>query len=135
MLAIGDIHVYVSDFATALDFWAGGLQLEVAEKEESEHGAFARLDFPDGGPSLVLIAPVEPWDSAQGPEPGTAPGFSFDLTTTDFDGTLARLLERNGRQIGETETYNDLRLATVADPEGNTFELVEVPDELVDVPE
>ncbi|NLG41810.1 MAG: VOC family protein [Phycisphaerae bacterium] len=128
MLAIGDIHVYVSEFAAALDFWAGGLQLEVAEKEESEHGSFARLDFPDGGPSLVLIAPVEPWDLEQGPEPGTAPGFSFDVTTTDFDGTLARLLERNGRQVGETETYNDLRLATVADPEGNTFELVEVPE-------
>jgi catechol 2,3-dioxygenase-like lactoylglutathione lyase family enzyme len=128
MLAIGDIHVYVIDFEAALSFWTTGLQLEVAEKDESEHGSFARLDFPDGGPSLVLIAPVEPWDTRYRPEPGTTPGFSFEVATTDFDGTLTRLLESNGQQIGETETYNDLRLATVADPEGNAFELVEVPE-------
>jgi predicted enzyme related to lactoylglutathione lyase len=129
MLAIGDVHVYVSDFAAALSFWATGLQLEIAEKEESSQGSFARLDFPDGGPSIVLIAPVDPWDPENRPEPGTAPGFSFDVTTTEFDDTLARLLENNGQQLGETETYNDLRLATVADPEGNAFELVEVPAE------
>jgi catechol 2,3-dioxygenase-like lactoylglutathione lyase family enzyme len=128
MLAIGDIHVYASDFAAALKFWATGLQLDVAEKDESDQGSFARLDFPDGGPSLVLITPVEPWDIRYRPEPGTAPGFSFEVATTDFDGTLTRLLDNNGQQIGETEIYNDLRLATVADPEGNTFELVEVPE-------
>ena len=129
MLAIGDIHIHVSDFEAALRFWAQGLQLEVAQHEASAHGAFARMDFPDGGPSLMLIQPAELEEDEYPADSGQLLGFSFDVTTTEFDATLLRLLEHGGQQVGETETYDELKLATIADPEGNTFELIEVPAE------
>ncbi len=129
MLAIGDIHLYVGDFDAALRFWASGLQLEVAEREASEHGSFARLEFPDGGPALVIIAPAEPLSAAPAGDAEARPGFSLELHTTDFEATLARLLENEGQQLGETESYNDLRIATLVDPEGNVFELLELPEE------
>ncbi len=129
MLAIGDVHLYVSDFDAALRFWAKGLQLEVAEQDTDEHSAYARLDFPDGGPSLLLIAPAEaePLEELDALESHC--GVSFDVIATEFDAALVRLLENGGQQIGETETYNDLRNATLADPDGNLFELLEVPPE------
>jgi catechol 2,3-dioxygenase-like lactoylglutathione lyase family enzyme len=129
MLYIGDIHIYVSDFRLALRFWAEGLGLEVAEKEVSRHSAYARLDFPDGGSSLRLLWPVEPWDPDVQPPPGEYPTVRFDVTTDDFDATLVRLLEHGGQQVDEIETYNDLRIVTVADPDGNLFELLEIREE------
>jgi catechol 2,3-dioxygenase-like lactoylglutathione lyase family enzyme len=129
MLYIGDIHIYVSDFKLALRFWAEGLGLEVAEKEVSRHSAYARLDFPDGGSSLRLLWPVEPWDPDVQPPPGKYPTVRFDVTTNEFDATLVRLLEQGGQQVDEIETYNDLRIVTVADPDGNLFELLEIREE------
>ncbi|MGD8450653.1 MAG: VOC family protein [Phycisphaerae bacterium] len=127
MLGIGDIHVYVSDFDAGLRFWAEGLGLSVAERQSSRYAASARLDFPDGGPSLRLLAPVAPWAPGTRPEPGTLPGVAFDVTTDQFDAVLVRLLERGGRQESEIEAYEGLRMVTLADPDGNAFDLIEVP--------
>ncbi|MCK4340248.1 MAG: VOC family protein [Phycisphaerae bacterium] len=126
MLFIGDIHIYVSDFTLALRFWADGLALEVAEQEISRHSAYARLNFPDGGPSIRLLGPVETWAPDARPPDDTHPSIRFDVTTADFDTTLARLIEYGGRQVDQIETYNDLRAVTIADPDGNTFELLEI---------
>jgi predicted enzyme related to lactoylglutathione lyase len=126
MLFIGDVHIYVSDFPLALRFWGDGLGLELSEKEVSPHAAFARLNFPDGGSSIRLIWPVEPWQENEMPTPGTRPMIRFDITTTDFDTILARLLEHGGQQLDEIESYNDLRIVTMADPDGNAFELLEI---------
>lgn len=127
MLAIGDIHLYVSDISLALRFWVDGLRLIVAEKHITPHSAYALLDFPDGGPSLRLIGMVEPWDDASRPATGERPGVSFDITTSEFEETLARLLEHGGRQLDEIEEYESLRIVTVADADGNAFDLVELP--------
>ncbi|MEW6251767.1 MAG: VOC family protein [Planctomycetota bacterium] len=130
MLFVGDIHIYVSNFPLALRFWADGLGLEVAEKEISPHSGFARLNFADGGSSIRLLGPVEPWEPEERPTlPGVRPTVSFDITTTEFDATLARLLENGGRQADEIEAYNGLRVATIADPDGNLFELLEIGEE------
>ncbi len=126
MLFIGDVHIYVSDFPLALRFWADGLGLEVAEKEISPHSGYARLNFADGGSSLRLLGPVDPWEPDELPAPGTRPAIRFDITTTDLDAVLARLLEHGGQQVDEIETYNDLRVVTLADPDGNAFELLEI---------
>jgi catechol 2,3-dioxygenase-like lactoylglutathione lyase family enzyme len=130
MQFVGDIHIYVSDFERARRFWAGGLQLEIAEQQVSPHSAFARLNFPDGGPSIRIIAPSDPWPADTRPPPGSRPTITFDITTTNFDDTLIRLMEHGGRQIDEIETYGNLRAVTVADPDGNTFELLEIRDDL-----
>ena len=50
----------------------------------------------------------------------------FDVTTTEFDEALMRLLEHGGRLVDEVESYSDLRVATMADPDGNVFELLEI---------
>lgn len=128
MLFVGDVHIYVSDFTLALRFWADGLGLEVAEKEVSRHMAYARLDFPEGGPSLRLLGPVAPWPEDARPSPGLYPVVRFDITTSDFDATLVRLLEHGGRQVDEIESYGDLRAVTLADPDDNLFELLEIDD-------
>lgn len=126
MLFVGDIHIYVSDFPLALRFWADGLGLEVAEQEVSGHSAYARLDFPDGGSSIRLYWPPEAWD-VEVPAAGAAfPRVRFDITTSDFETALARLLEHGGRQVDQTETYGQLRSVTLADPDGNQFELLEI---------
>ena len=129
MLFIGDIHIYVSRFALALRFWAEGLDLHVIEKEVSPHSAYARLDFPDGGPSIRLLGPVDPWQPDEQPPSDTRPGVRFDITTSDFDAVLARLLECGGRQVDEIESYENLRGVTIADPDGNLFELLEIREE------
>lgn len=128
MIAIGDIHIYVTDLEVALRFWGDGLGLEVAEREITHASGFARLDFPDGA-SIRLIGPVDPWQPGARPAVGTRPTIRFDLTTTAFTETLARALEFGGALDGEVETYQGLRVATLADPDGNTFELIELPGE------
>lgn len=127
MLVIGDIHIYASDFEAALRFWAEGLQIEVAERGSDEHSTYARLDFPDGGPSLALMAPAEPWEPDDRSEQADGPEISFDIMTDDFDAVVVRLLENGGQQFGEIETYESLRTVTIADPDGNTFDLIELP--------
>lgn len=129
MLFVGDLHIYVSDFPLALRFWADGFGLIVREKEVSAHSAYARLDFPDGGPSIRLLGPVQPWTDQNRPPDETFPNVRFDITTSSFDDVLVRLLEHGGRQVGEIETYQTLRAVTVTDPDGNTFELLEIGDE------
>jgi len=128
MLFIGDIHIYVSDFTLALRFWSDGLGLSIAEKEISAHSGYVRLDFPDGGSSIRLLGPVDARDDSVLPMPGAAPAIHFDVTTGEFDEVLVRLIENGGQQLDEIETYNGLRHVTIADPDGNAFELLEIPD-------
>ncbi len=127
---VGDIHIYVSDFDDALRFWAEGLQLKVSEKEVSANSAYARLDFAEGGSSIRLMGPVEPWDPEMRPPIGVYPTVLFDITTTDFDTALLRLMDNGGQQLSEIETYEGLRSVTLADPDGNLFELLEIHDDV-----
>ena len=129
MLFIGDIHIYVSDFTAAMRFWAEGLGLEIVEREVTEHSAYARLNFPDGGSSIRLLGHAQPW-SPDRPAPASEhPGVRFDITTSNFDDVLVRLIEHGGQQVDEIESYNSLRIVTVADPDGTLFELLEIEDE------
>lgn len=132
MLAVGDVHVYVADFNLALRFWEDGLGLRVIEREVSRAAAFAVLEFPDGGPALRLFGGAEPWAPGERPDVGSRPTVRFDLVTSEFDRTLVRALDHGGRQIGAVERYSGARVVTLADPDGNTFELLEVPEEAAD---
>ena len=130
MLAIGDIYLYVDDIDQALRFWADGLKLEVGEKDSDKHSAFARLDFPEGGPSLILITECERSETDTPAHEDTPLRVSFEIATSDFDATLVQLLEQGGQQLNEIETYNDLKMVTLADPEGYCFDLIEIPEEI-----
>lgn len=127
MLTIGDIYIFVSDFNLALRFWQDGLGLEVTEQEVTKSSAFAVLEFPDGGPALRLFGGVAPWPPGQRPDTGSRPMVHFDVLTDTFDETLVRVLEAGGRTAGEVEEYDGNRIVSVADPDGNTFDLVELP--------
>lgn len=127
MLSVGEINVYVSDFERALGFWADGLGLEVGEREELGHTAHARLDFADGSPSIRIFWPVDAWPAGERPNYAARPMIGFDITTTEFDAGLERLLESGGELCGEVQRIGEMRYAFVSDPDGNTFELVEVP--------
>ncbi len=127
MLTVGDIYIFVSDFNLALRFWQDGLGLAVAEQEVTRSSAFAVLEFPDGGPALRLFGGVDPWPPGQRPETGSRPMVHFDVLTDSFDETLVRVLEAGGRTTGEVEEYDGNRIVSLADPDGNTFDLVEVP--------
>lgn len=128
MLAIGEIQIYVSNFPIALRFWCDGLGLTLVEHEPSSVSPSAVLDFPDGGPSIRLIGGVPAWAEDERPSLGSRPTIRFDITTGDFSGTLAALLENGGQKIEEIESYNGVRVVTIADPDGNSFELLEVPE-------
>lgn len=129
MIIIGDVYVYVTDMVVALKFYADGLRFTVAEKEITPHAGYARLDCPEGGPSVHLVGNVEPFKDGERPEPAARPGVRFDLTTTDFDDTLTRVLEHGGSKLGGVEEFDGQHTVTIADPDGNPIELLEVPAE------
>lgn len=132
MIAVGDIHIFVHDFEAALRFWSTGLGLNVIEKEATPASAFALLEFPDGGPAIQLFGGAEMWPDGDRPPAGMRPTVRFDIVTTDFEDALVRLLESGGEQVGEIEAYNEMRMVTIADPDGNTFELLELPEDAVE---
>lgn len=129
MLSIGDLHIFVHDFNLALRFYTEGLGLTVAEKEISSASAFALLEFPAAGPAVRLFGGAEPWPEGTRPAVGSRPTVRFDVIASDFDATLVGLFEHGGRQVGEIETYGNSRVVSIADPDGNTFELLEVPED------
>lgn len=135
MVQIGDVHIFVSDLSIALRFWSDGLGLRVVDRESTHASGFAVLESPDGGPAVRLFSGAEPWPDGLRPIPGSRPTVRFDVTTSQFDATLARLLESGGRQVDEIETYARQRVVGVADPDGNSFELIEVPTEAAERPD
>lgn len=128
MTGIGDVHIYVTDLDRAIRFWTRGLGLTIATREATPHSGFAVLEFPDGGAALRLIGPVNSFEDSERVEPGSRPSITFDISTSKFDDALMRLLENGGSQDGEVETYNGLRIVTLSDPDGNAFDLIELPD-------
>ena len=129
MISIGDIHVFVHDFDAALRFWTLGLKLEIMEKETSAASAYALLESPTAGPAIHLFGGAQPWPEDARPPDGTRPVIRFDVVTSEFEETLVRLIESGGEQHGEVEIYDRSRVVTIADPDGNTFELLEVPED------
>jgi len=126
MLSLGDIHIYVTDFNLALRFYEDGLGLTLVEKEVGRAAAFAVLEFPDGGPALRLFDGARPWGAAERPEVGPRPTVRFDVICSDFSFRLVRRIGHGGRQFGEIEENDGTRVVTLADPDGNTLELLEI---------
>ncbi|MGE0479294.1 MAG: VOC family protein [Phycisphaerae bacterium] len=125
MLSVGNIHLYVRDFERAMRFWRDACHLRVADQSETQGTAYAQLDFPDGGASIQLVTVDE--EEAPNPYEGPQLNAAFDLLTSEFDDLLVRLLGFGGQQLGEIETYENLRIVTLGDPDGNVFDLIEVP--------
>ncbi|MCG3127897.1 MAG: hypothetical protein CHACPFDD_02770 [Phycisphaerae bacterium] len=123
---IGEITIFSTDLERSLRFWSAGAGMRVVERNLRDHTGYVVLEFAEGGAALVLMAPVDPWEEGRRPEHGASPQISFNLYAEDFDGALARLTEHGGTQIGDIESYAEARSVTIADPDGNTFDLYEV---------
>ena len=129
MLSVGDIHIFVHDFKAAMKFWSKGLGLKILDHDQTPATAFALLETDAAGPCIHLIGGASAWPPDERPQTGAHPEITFDLITTTFDDTLVRVLEHGGRQAGEIEIYNKYRSVTIVDPDGNSIELLEVPEE------
>lgn len=123
---IGEITIFCTDLERSLRFWSAGAGMKVVERNLRDHTGYVVLEFAEGGAALVLMAPVDPWEQGRRPEHGACPQVSFNLYAEDFDGALARLSEQGGSQVGDIESYAEARSVTIADPDGNTFDLYEV---------
>ena len=109
-ITIYGISVDAADAAVIAAFWGQVLGREVNPGATRESASLAARAGIDELPILVHGVP----------EPKTVKNrLHLDLITTDFDAELARL-----RQLGATELAAFERWTTLADPEGNEFDLI-----------
>lgn len=96
-------------------FWGAVLGREVADGASPEHASLTAGDLAVSGPRFTFH---------QVPEGKTVKNrLHVDLRTADHDQELQRLLELGAAKIGE-QTIGTLHWVTLADPEGNEFDLI-----------
>lgn len=99
------------DAAVSADFWAALLGRTVNPGASSESASIAPGDDPSSGPTLMFH---------RVPEAKTVKNrIHFDLVTTAFDAELARVVG-----LGATVRASFEAWTTLADPEGNEFDLI-----------
>ncbi|HEY0933360.1 MAG TPA: VOC family protein [Trebonia sp.] len=109
------ISIYATSFDAAdaallAAFWAGTLGRAVNPGANSDSASVAARTDTDEAPILFHRVP----------EPKTVKNrLHLDLITTDFDAELTRL-----RGLGATEVATFEHWSTLADPEGNEFDLI-----------
>lgn len=95
-------------------FWAAALGREVADGATTEHAVVLPGKDPAAGPRLAFH---------QVPESKTAKNrFHLDLITTGYEAELERLLSLGATALNTID--NGARWTTMADPEGNEFDLI-----------
>ena len=109
-ISIYGISFDAADAAVVAAFWGEVLGREVNPGATGESASLAARAGTDELPIMVHGVP----------EPKTVKNrVHLDLVTADFDAELARL-----RKLGATELATFERWVTLADPEGNEFDLI-----------
>jgi predicted enzyme related to lactoylglutathione lyase len=99
-----------ADAAAIAAFWGEALGRTVNQGATSESASLAAIAGSDESPIMFHRVP----------EPKTVKNrLHLDLVATDFDAELARLVK-----LGATTLATFERWTTVADPEGNEFDLI-----------
>ena len=99
-----------ADAAASAAFWAAALGRTVNPGATSESASLAASEGSDESPIMFHRVP----------EPKTVKNrLHLDLITANFDAELARLLKLGATTLGTFE-----RWTTLADPEGNEFDLI-----------
>ncbi|MFB6726577.1 VOC family protein [Kribbella sp. NPDC056345] len=112
-ITLENIAFDCANAATLATFWAGVLSVEV-DAEGNEF--FATVNRAADGPTLMFL---------QVPEPRTVKNrLHLDLATADWDTELDRLLALGAQRLDEHNEYGT-HWITLADPEGNVFDLAE----------
>jgi predicted enzyme related to lactoylglutathione lyase len=103
------------DAATVAQFWAAALGRQLAEGADIHNAVVLPADITTTGPRLAFH---------QVPEGKTVKNrVHVDLTTTDLDSETDRL-QQLGATIVRDVSGNGNHWITLADPEGNEFDLI-----------
>lgn len=103
------------DAKTAATFWAAALGRAVGDGANSDHAVVEAGDVAASGPRIGFH---------KVPEGKTVKNrLHLDLITTDFAAELARLEGIGAKQLNEVNA--GAHWVTLADPEGNEFDLIE----------
>jgi predicted enzyme related to lactoylglutathione lyase len=116
---------FVSTDRALVDFLAAVFELDERPPTEHGPGTLYRLQSP-GAVLKVMVPVVRP--SATAPQPFlAATGIRYlSAWVTDLDGVIGRATARGGRLLhGPVELGPGARLAVLADPDGNTIEVIE----------
>jgi predicted enzyme related to lactoylglutathione lyase len=117
-----------------VEFYAEVFGLDAAPPEVFPgSGTLHRLASPGGmmpGVMLKVMVPVEPAAPAERVSLLHAPGLRYlTIWVDDFDGVLGRFTGKGGTLVhGPIEYGEHSRLAVLADPDGNSIEVVEAVD-------
>ncbi|MCU1481715.1 MAG: glyoxalase/bleomycin resistance/dioxygenase family protein [Subtercola sp.] len=100
-----------TDAARTASFWADVLGRTVNPGASAESASIAPNDDPAAGPTLMFH---------QVPEAKSVKNrVHFDLITTEFESELTRILNLGAQVRAEFDSWT-----TLADPEGNEFDLI-----------
>jgi len=103
------------DAQASANFWAAVLERTVADGASSENATVnADPAFPGSRIGFHKV-----------PESKTVKNrMHFDLLTTDFDAEISRLTDLGAKKLNEIKA-GSRHWATMADPEGNEFDVIE----------
>jgi len=109
------LSIDAADAAALAGFWAAALGLQVAADADKRHAVVAIGPADVSVPRLVFH---------QVPEGKTVKNrLHLDLAATDWDAEIGRLTNLGATSIRDIEE-NGARWVTMADPEGNEFDLI-----------
>jgi hypothetical protein len=112
-ITLENIAFDCADAAALAGFWAAVLSVEV---DADSNEFFATLNRAADGPTLMFL---------QVPEPRTVKNrLHLDLAATDGAAELDRLIGLGAKRLDEHNEYG-VHWITLADPEGNVFDLAE----------
>jgi predicted enzyme related to lactoylglutathione lyase len=116
---------FVSADRALVDFLADVFGLEVLPATEFPVGTLHRLQSP--GAVIKVMVPRQTPRPSDGEPFLAVTGLRYlTVWTADLDGVLARCTARGGRLLHGPVAYEaDSRLAVIADPDGNTIEVIE----------
>jgi glyoxalase superfamily protein len=114
-LTLGQIVVDSADAATLADFWSRLLERPIGD---GANQFFAFIPPAENGsfPALMFLAVPEP---RQGKN-----RLHLDLVSADRTAAVERATQLGARRVGEFDEYGT-RWTTLADPEGNVFDIGE----------
>jgi catechol 2,3-dioxygenase-like lactoylglutathione lyase family enzyme len=119
-----EVGIVGSDRAL-VDFLADVFALDELPTADSPAGPLHRLQSP--GAVIKVIVPNEPPKPADGEPFLGVKGFRYlSMWVTDFDDVIERCIAHGGSvRHGPFEYEPGTRIAVIADPDGNTIEVVE----------
>ena len=109
---IKSVSFDAADALALARFWAAALGSDVDEDSTADKAFVEAAGW--GGPNIWFT---------RVPEPRTAKNrMHFDLITTDFDAEVGRLIDLGATKLNEINAGS--HWATLADPEGNEFDVI-----------